>query len=240
MLSALLSRAGSPYDVDEVAGRFAAALANGEPRSTVIPSLFEEEPRFATPEDARRLYANLFGLWGRIAEGRGPHDDAPELAPEPTAPPSLPDRGTAFGSSPGPDFVDGVWRMLAALPEREVRRLRDRFGNTQPDVGAWLEEQPLADAAVAPVHELAFETWAVFDQCFGERLGVASWKELRALEVEPPPLETHHPSLGAYVSEQLDNLGDEDPNFGATERAQVERTIAALAAALAGAVTEPS
>ena len=80
----------------------------------------------------------------------------------------------------------------------------------------------------------------MFDQCFGERLGVAEWNELRGLEREPPPLETHHPALAAYVSEQLDNLGDEDPNFGATERAQVERAVSTIAAALAGAVAEPS
>ena len=80
----------------------------------------------------------------------------------------------------------------------------------------------------------------MFDQAFGERLGVAEWSELRALEREPPPLEVDHPALAAYVSEQLDNLSEEDPNFGASERAQVERALAGLAAALAGAVSEPS
>lgn len=243
VLSALLERAGSPFGVDEVAARFAAAIAAGELRSSVIPSLFEEEPRFATPDDARRLYANLFGLWGRIADGRGPHDDAPAVAPEPTPPPDpslLPERGAVGGTSPTADVVDAVWRRLAAAPEREVRRLRDRFANAQPELGAWLDELSLPDGIVPAVHELAFETWAIFDQCFGERLGVAPWGELRTLEREPPPLEADHPALAAYVSEQLDNLGDEDPNFGAAERAQVERTIATLAAALAGAVSEPS
>jgi len=240
VLRALLERAGSPFDVDEVAARFAAAVAAGEARSAVIPSLFEEEPRFATPEEARRLYANLFGLWGRIADGRGPHDDAPAVVAEPEPTPTLPDRGTATGCSPTSDFVDGVWRMLAAVPERELRRLRDRLTNTQPDLCAWLEEQPLADASLAALHELCFETWAMFDQCFGERLGVARWEELRGAEREPPPLETEHPALAAYVSEQLDNLGDDDPNFGATERAQVERALSTIAAALSNAVTEPS
>lgn len=240
VLGALLQRAGSPFDVDEVSGRFAAAIAAGESRGAVIPSLFEDEPHFPTPDDARRLYANLFGLWGRIADGRGPHDDAPEVVAEPSPPPTLPDRGTGRGTTCTSDFVDGVWRMLAALPDREVRRLRDRFANTQPDVGAWLEEQPLADAAVPPSRELAFETWVMFDQCFGERLGVASWDSLQAVGSEPPPLETEHPALAAYVSEQLDNLGDDEAAFGATERAQVERTIAALASALSGAIAEPS
>ena len=77
-------------------------------------------------------------------------------------------------------------------------------------------------------------------QAFGERLGVAAWAELRELEREPPPLEADHPALAVYVSEQLDNLGDDDPNFGASERAQVERALATVAAALSGAVREAS
>ncbi|MGB8932476.1 MAG: hypothetical protein WCC48_14635, partial [Anaeromyxobacteraceae bacterium] len=71
VLGALLMKAGSPFDVEEVASRFADAIAADERRASVIPSLFEREPHFASPEDARRLYANLFGLWARVAEGRG-------------------------------------------------------------------------------------------------------------------------------------------------------------------------
>jgi hypothetical protein len=239
VLGALLARAGSPFDVDEVAARFTAAIAAGESRAAVIPSLFEEEPRFASPEDARRLYANLFGLWGRIADGRGPHDDAPVVVPEPPAPPAMPERGSANGCSPTSDIVDAMWRRIAAAPEREVQRLRDRFANSQPELLAWLDELVLPDAILPAVHELAFETWAMFDQCFGERLGVAAWSALRSLEREPPPLEADHPSLAAYVSEQLDNMGDEDANFGAAERAQVERALAAAVAALSDAVAEP-
>jgi hypothetical protein len=200
VLAALLGKAGCPLGVDEVAARFAAALAAGEQRSAVIPALFEDEPRFASPEDARRLYGNLFGLWGRIAEGRGPHDDAPAVVDEPS-PPDLPERGSVGGSSPPADVVDGVWRQLAAASPRDVQRLRDRFANTQPDLGAWLEELPLPDAALTAVLELAFETWAMFDQAFGERLGVAEWSALRDLEAEPPPVEADHPALADAVKQ---------------------------------------
>jgi len=244
VLSALLAKAGSPFDVDLVAARFAAAIEGGEPRAVVIPSLFEDEPHFDTPEDARRLYANLFGLWGRIVEGRGLHDDAPALVPDP-APPAppvapLPERGSGAGSSPPSDVVDGVWRQLAAASHRDVQRQRDRFSNTQPELWAWIEELQLEDSALSATFELSFETWAMFDQAFGERLGTAEWSELRELEREPPPLEADHPALAAYVSEQLDNLSEEDPNFGASERAQVERALATIAHALAAAVREPS
>jgi len=240
VLAALLLKAGSPFDVEEVAARFAAAIAGNERRAAVIPSLFEEEPRFASPEDARRLYGNLFGLWGRIAEGRGPNDDAPEVVAEPPPLPPLPERGTGAGSSPASDVVDAVWRQLAAMSSRDRQRQRDRFSNVQPELGAWLGELSFPDSILSAVLELSFETWAMFDQAFGERLGIAEWERLRSLEREPPPLEADHPALAAYVSEQLDNLTDEDPNFGPQERAQVERALATVTAGLAGAVQQPS
>jgi hypothetical protein len=240
VLAALLMKAGSPYDEEEVAARFAAAIAAGEPRAAVIPSLFEDEPRFATPEEARRLYGNLFGLWGRITEGRGLHDDAPEVVPLDASTAELPERGSGAGSSPPSDVVDGVWRQLASVPPRELQRQRDRFANMQPELGAWLDELALADSAITAIHGLAFETWAMFDQAFGERLGIAEWSVLQSLEREPPPLEADHQALAAYVSEQLDNLSDEDPNFGASERAQVERALATVTAALSAAVMQPS
>ena len=53
----------------------------------------------------------------------------------------------------------------------------------------------------------------MFDQAFGERLGAVEYRELRALEKEPPPLEASQPALAAYVAEQLDMLADEDPEL---------------------------
>ena len=88
--------------------------------------------------------------------------------------------------------------------------------------------------------DLAFERWAMLDQAFGERLGTVEFRELRELEQEPPPIEESQPALAAYVAEQLDILADEDPAFGPEERAQVEKALAAAAAALTRAVRQPS
>jgi hypothetical protein len=46
------------------------------------------------------------------------------------------------------------------------------------------------------------------------------------------------PALAAYVAEQLDNLQDDEPDFGAPQRAQVERVLAAAAAALTKVIAE--
>jgi hypothetical protein len=240
VLTALLTKAGSPHDAAAVADAFGHAQAKGEPRSSVIPALFPEEPRFESPDAARRLYANLFGLWARIAAGLGPHDDAPEVVDEPPPPPPLPLRGIATGNAVTSDVVEAVWRHLAAAPPRDVQRRRDRFQNVQPDLAAWLDAAPLPEEGAAAALDLAFEAWAMMDQAFGERLRAVEWKELRGLEEEPPPLEASQPAFAAYAAEQLDILADEANGFGVPERAQAEKVLAAAVAALTRAVREPS
>ncbi|HVP68767.1 MAG TPA: hypothetical protein VMT17_16050 [Anaeromyxobacteraceae bacterium] len=236
VLSALLADAGSPYGAEEVADHFREAQAAGEPRSDVIPSLFPDEPRFASPVHARRLYSNLFGLWERIASGQGA-EDVPAAAEAPRAAPP-PERGSVDGRELPPAFVEAAWRWLAALSERETNRLRDRFSNTQPDVDAWLGDADLPETGGLAAHDLVFETWAMFDQAFDERLAAVDWQELEELQAEPPPLESVQPALADYVAEQLDNLEDEDPGFGAAERAQVERVLATAGAAFTRNVAE--
>lgn len=241
VLTALLHKAGAPHDAEEVAERFQKAQEAGEPRSAVIPALFQDEPRFGSPDEARRLYGNLFGLWTRLLAGLGPHDDAPAVVPEPEAEGEpLPERGAQQGDVLGPEIVEGMWRLLADGSPRELQRRRDRFMNVQPDLAAWLESLPLPDAGILTLQDLAFETWAMFDHAYGERLAMIDFRDLRDLEKEPPPLAEVQPALATYLVEQLDLSAEEDPGFDDASRAQVERALAAVAAALTAAVVEPS
>jgi hypothetical protein len=223
-----------------VIARFTRAVAQKEPRAAVIAGLFVAEPRFASPEEARRLYGNLFGLWGRLEAGLGAHDDAPDLVPEPPPPPPLPERGLTPGTQAPPALVDAVWRHLATAPPRDVARRRDRFMNVQADVLAWLDATPLPDSGAAAMIDLAFEAWAMLDQAFGERLAMAEWKALKRLEKEPPPPEVTQPAIAAYAAEALDTLAAEDDAFDDEARAQVEKVVATVLAALTAALREPS
>ncbi|HSB21223.1 MAG TPA: hypothetical protein VLD85_14545 [Anaeromyxobacteraceae bacterium] len=231
VLSALLARAGSPHSAEEVADRFAQALAAGEERAEAIPALFPREPRFASPEEARRLYQNLFGLWSRVAAGRGAEAGEPE-AEEPDLPPPLPERGSVPGDRLPADLVEATWRHLAGVPQAEARRARHRFESAQADLVAWLAATELPESGGAAAVDLCFEAWAMLDQAFGDRLGTAPWRALEELASEPPPLESEQPALAAYAAEQLDNLGDDDPAFGPAERAQVERVLATAVTAM--------
>ncbi len=239
VLTALLGQAGSPHDARAVAELFVRAQADGEDRSDVIPTLFPGEPRFGDPAQARRLFSNLFGLWARIAAGLGPGDDAPEVAPSPPRAAPPPERGSLGGAELTADFVEAFWRELAGLGDREESRLRDRFQNAQPNLAAWLDAAELPESGALAASDLCFEAWAMFDHAFDERLRPVQWAEIRALETEPPPLESEQPALAAYAAEQLDNLADDDGTFGEPERAQVERVVAAFAAALTRAVEAP-
>jgi hypothetical protein len=239
VLSSLLERAGSPHGAEDVAAAFRRAQKAGQPRSAVIPTLFPEEPRFDSPDAARRLYGNLFGLWARVAAGLGPRDDAPQVADEPPPPP-LPERGSIQGDTVPGDLVEVVWRHLAALSPRELSRRRDRFENTQPDLAAWLGAVSLPEPGALAAMDLAFEAWAMLDQAFGDRLAAVEHRDLREIEKEPPALAQAQPAIAAYVDEQLDNLADEDRSFGPAERAHVEKVLAAAVSALTDAVRQPS
>ncbi|HUK66795.1 MAG TPA: hypothetical protein VLV17_08190 [Anaeromyxobacteraceae bacterium] len=237
VLSDLLERSGSPHRAEEVAARFQRAQASGEERSDVIPGLFPEEPRFSSPDEARRLYGNLFALWDRVSADLSVSEDAPATEPESVRPPPpLPARGAAHGSLLTGALIDAVWKHLDALSERDARRLRDRCESAQPSLTAWLTALPLPDEAVPAAQDLAFEIWAMFDVAFGDRVEAVEFRELRALWAEPPPLETSQPALAAYVAEALDLVAEEDPAFDASARAQVERVVATEVAALEGAL----
>jgi hypothetical protein len=230
-LSALLARAGSPHSAEEVADRFALAQAAGQERAGAIPTLFPAEPRFGSPDEARRLYQNLFGLWDRVAAGAGAGGEEP-IAPEPLVAPPLPERGAVSGDRLPQDLVEAAWRHLAELAPAQGRRVRDRFESSQPDLAAWLAAVDLPESGAGAALDLCLEAWFMLDWAFGDRLDAAAWRTLEELASEPPPLEADQPALAAYVAEQLDNLCDEDPAFGPPERAQVERVVAAAAAAL--------
>jgi hypothetical protein len=235
VLSVLLQQAGCTLSAEEVAERFRSAQASRVARNEVIPALFEQEPHFASPEEPRRLYGNLFALWDRVAAGLSAAEDAPEsaLPPARAAALPLPPRGATAGDELPPELVEAVWKHLAALDERERQRLRDRFDNAQPNIVAWLDAVPLPESGAAVAHDLAFETWAMFDVAFGDRVGAVPFQELRACQAEPACIEASQHALAAYAAEALDLAQEEDPTFGVADRAQVERVVATVAGCLA-------
>ena len=62
VLQKLLAQSGSIADVDDVVGAFKKAVLENVPAPVVIQALWEDEPRFNSPDEAAALFGNLLGL----------------------------------------------------------------------------------------------------------------------------------------------------------------------------------
>jgi len=135
-LDGLLDLAGSPLDTAGVLARMQAARAEGTAYSDVIPTFFEEEPRFPSPDIARRLYQNLLGLWDLVEEGKavrlddGPRPPRPKKVKPSPPPPFHP-------GEPSAEFIESAWRYLED-DEKSRTRLTHAFENRQDAMRARL------------------------------------------------------------------------------------------------------
>ncbi len=246
-LDRLLKRAGASVDAKGAIERFALAIREGSAASTVIPTLFPAEPRFAGPEDALALYGNLLGAWDLLEDGVDP---AELLAPRPPEPEPLaeeeeeegeeepieaPVRGSIEGPEIPPELVDATWRWIDALPNREKVRERDRYENVQPDLAEWARSRALPGVAQDVLERLVFELSECFDRAFGERYGLVKFRVLTS--AEPGEARRLQPAAVAYVDESLAEVeADEESPIEPGERGKVERLLLQGIVAMAAAV----
>lgn len=206
-LHKLLEAAGAQVAVSEVVELFKGAQAGGMGPDEAFPDLFDDEPKFASVQDAKRLYDNLFGLWDRVASG-GPvepkgrpeekaHEPAP--APEPMSPPL------------SPEFVEAAWKHLVDLPARDTERWLHKWVNTQPELTEVLQleagdDLPVGDAA----DTVTFEVWAMMELAHPTRLRPVLMEELKA---QLDSTDVPEPALDRYIDDALEEavLDDESP-----------------------------
>lgn len=231
VLGALLEAAGSSLEVEEVKALIRDAQAEKAPPSEVFPDLFDEEPRFGSPDEALRLYSNLFGLWDRIEAG-GPIEPASTQAKVKREKPPRAPRPAPIAEGPLDEaFVEAAWRYLADFEPREHERLLHRFENTQPELSEWVRSEAGDSIATLETADLlAFELWAMLELARPGSRPPISLKQLQSAEGAP----TSEPALEAYVEEAIAEaaLDDENP-LSDEEAAQVRR----LARAVIGALT---
>jgi hypothetical protein len=226
-LEALLAVAGCPLDAAEVMERFQQAVHEGRERSAVIPELFTAEPRFSDPALARKLYENLFGLWGLVVDGKPIRLELP--APAPALP--LPVRPQPFGDAPDDAWVDAAWRYLESLDGRSAERLEHAFENRQDALGTFLDEADLSDNAFPQARSLLFELWAMLEVGWPQGLAPVTATALAAARSEEMP-----GALRRYAEEALfEAEQDEAAPLNPEELAQVRRAVDTGLAALWGA-----
>lgn len=158
-LQKLLEQAGVLADVDDITEAFKAAQKDDVPAATVISALFEDEPRFASPKDARALYGNLFGLWDLVAQGGTPKT-APSRPAKPVPPPPPP-----FFPKEGPDeaWVERAWRYLELAPPKALQKLQHSYDHHCDALLTWLDEQAPSEVAFGLAQHLLFELHAMLE-----------------------------------------------------------------------------
>lgn len=159
VLEKLLAASGTIADAEDVAGAFEKAVKEGVPAPVVIQALWEDEPRFESPDDAARLFGNLLGLYELIAEGQKVDLSAPgakvkrekATRPEP------------FGEEgPSDAFIESAWRWFDDFP-KERQRFEHAFENRQDALISWLDDGGLDDAGFALARHLVGEVFAMLE-----------------------------------------------------------------------------
>lgn len=223
-LAKLLEKAGSFVAPDEVAEGFARAQKDGLQPRDVLPALFDGEPRFAKPSDARALYSNLLGLWDLVESGAKldlaappPREKAPKPRPLDAPPP--------FETAPDVAWVEAAFRSLESQPEGELTRLWHSFDNKQDALAQWLELEaarlPLSDAGFGAVRDACFELFAML-----QRSRPRGWPKVTADAFEGEPKGAVPPALAAFADESCFDLEtDEALALPAKESAEVRRLV---------------
>ncbi len=222
VLGQLLAGSGCELSVDEVTDEFVAGVEEGSAANEIIPLLWELDPAFASPEQAKRTFSNLFGLWDLVAA-----DAVADLVTlgEPDFDPAQP--LTA-------DWVDSAWRRLDALPSKDWRRARDQFDNVQAETATFVFEA-LQDAhAVAQevAMDQTFETWWMLREARGEvgRPGRGALRAALTHEVD----DEVEPALAVAATTALwEQAADEERPLPEDDIPTVERVLRAVRRALA-------
>jgi hypothetical protein len=235
-LAKLLEKAGSVVAPDEVAEGFKQAQADKLEPADVMPALFDGEPRFEKPADARALYSNLLGLWDLVASGAQidlaappPREKVPKAKPLPPPPP--------FAGAPDAAWVEAAWKSLESCGEGELEKLWHAFENRQDALVLWLESEAgsaqLSDAAYGATRDGCFELFAIL-----HRGRAGGWPRVKPESLEAEPKAPVPLALTTFAEELcFDVETDEALKLEAKETAAVRRLVTRALAALWGAGT---
>lgn len=235
VLDGLLELAGTSHDSLTVLAHMRQAHAEGRPSQEVIPSLFGgREPRFESPELARRLFQNLLGLWDLVQEGKQVRFEDGPRPPRPKKQKTEPPTPFAPGE-PDTAFVEGAWRYLED-DEKGRTRLHDAFENKQDALLGVLDAAGLTDEGYGVARHLLFELHAMLELGWPQGLASVAPAALETPGMETSPVPT---ALTVYADEALFEAEQDEehplsPEELAKARTLVKRGLAALWSARKG------
>lgn len=224
VLQKLLSGSGSLADVEDVAEAFKKAVKQNVPAPVVIQALWEDEPRFESPDQAAQLFGNLLGLYELVASGAAIDLSVKgaKIKREKTQKPE------PFGDQePGDHFIEAAWRYFDDFP-KERQRFEHAFENRQDPLVSWLDASGLEDAGFALARHLIGEVFAMLE------LG---GREVKTLHEEDLPKTASLEALPRALSEWIEDsvfeaTSDEAEPLPEAQAAQVRDVVARAAAAM--------
>lgn len=227
VLQTLLVSTGSLADAEDVAEVFRQAVEVDAPSAVVIQALWEDEPRFESPAQARRLFGNLLGLHDLIAGGT-----KVDLSPD--APPVRTKRVRAeqpkpFDQEPVEEFVEAAWRFFDDHP-KDRERHQHAFDNRQDALLGWVDESGLSDAAFGLTTMLLSDLFAMLE-LGGMHIGLV--KPSAMPSIKKVTAETLPPALAEWIDEVVfEAQQDEQAPLPEDEAKQVRELTSRAAAAL--------
>jgi hypothetical protein len=160
VLEKLLVASGTLADPDDVKEVFTEAVKQGAPASVVIQALWDDEPRFESPQQAKALFSNLLGLYDLVASGQAPDLAVP--APKERVKKVKAEPPEPFSGEPTDEFVESAWRFLDDHP-KERERLGHAFENRQDALLSWLDASGLSDGAFGLARSLLGDVFAMVE-----------------------------------------------------------------------------
>lgn len=221
-LNALLKATRCPLSDEDVRAEFLCALEEGTQAAEIIPLLWEQEPRFKDPAEARRCFSNLFGLWDEISAAL--NSDLIQIPEQDPSAPLL------------PLVVDQAWRKLDGLSDQDYLRARDRFDNVQSDLGGFLFEalSGVSDVGLELATDLTFELWFITDAVRGAApsLTLTGLRAAHAALDDPEP--EPEPALASLVTTTLwEQAAEAEHALPEEEIPVIERALRAIRRLLA-------
>ena len=222
VLQKLLAQSGAIADVDDVVGAFKKAVLENVPAPVVIQALWEDEPRFNSPDEAAALFGNLLGLYELVASGakldlvtKGPRIKR-EKAPRPEP----------FGDAePDDHFIEAAWRYFDDFP-KERQRHEHAFENRQDALVSWLDESGLDDAAFALTRHQVGEVFAMLGGRKVEKIDERTLPKTATLDALPK-------ALSEWIDESLfEATSDEVNPLPEAQAEQVRDLVARVAIAM--------
>ncbi|WP_095979125.1 hypothetical protein [Melittangium boletus] len=231
VLDELLALAGTSHDSLTVLAHMRQAHAEGRSSQDVVPHLFDREPRFGSPELARRFFQNLLGLWDLVAEGKPVRLEEGPRPPRPKKEKVDPPAPFAPGE-PDTAFVEAAWRYLED-DDKGRTRLHDVFENRQDALLGELDAAGLTDEGYAVARHLLFELHAMLELGWPQGMASVPPEALRGPGTEASPVPT---ALTAYADEALfEAEQDEEHPLTPEELTRVRSLVKRGTAALWGA-----